>query len=154
MMPRTQLSVRGIRVEQGQGVHIFTFFLHGADITRIADVRRIHRDEKGLKGFQSDEVWAHVRAITEFLDNVLLLFSNAIILALSLEVGLTQAKGRKPSNISEEEEAGTLTISICPERRWSGLDLAWSVIQLVLQCIFRLIEHLLHFERDLAQGTP
>lgn len=26
MMPRTQLSVRGIRVEQGQGVHIFTFF--------------------------------------------------------------------------------------------------------------------------------
>ncbi|MCP1228586.1 DGQHR domain-containing protein DpdB [Acetobacter fabarum] len=123
MTARAHLSDRAIRAEQGQGTNIFTFFLHGADNIRIADISRIHRDEKRPKGFQRGEIRAHVSAITEFLDSGAVLFPNAIILVLSPGDGFTQARGRKPGNMSEVGEAGTLTIPHHPK----GRRAAWIV---------------------------
>jgi DGQHR domain-containing protein len=123
MNSRETLSVRAVRAEQGTGTNVFAFFLHGRDITRIADISRIRREEHELKGFQRKEIRAHVNAITEFLDSGPVLFPNAIILAMSPEVEFASARGRKPGNIVEVGDAGTLTIPIYPE----GRRAAWIV---------------------------
>lgn len=123
MMAKETLSVRAVRTEQGDGTPIFAFFIHGADITRIADIARLRRDEQELKGFQRGEIKAHVNSITEFLDSGKVLFPNAIILALSPEVEFASARGRKPGKICEVGDAGTLTIPIHP----TGQRAAWIV---------------------------
>ena len=64
VMAREALSVRAVRSEQGGGTAVFAFFLHGADIMRIADIARLHREEGGLKGFQRREIKAHVNWIS------------------------------------------------------------------------------------------
>jgi DGQHR domain-containing protein len=122
-MAREQLAVRAVRAEQANGTGVFAFFLHGSDITKIADITRIRRDDKELKGFQRGEIRAHVNAITEFLDSGPVLFPNAIILAMSPEVEFASARGRKPGNMCEVGDAGTLTIPIYPE----GRRAAWIV---------------------------
>lgn len=122
-MAKETLSVRAIKTEQGDGTPIFAFFIHGSDITRIADIARLRRDEQELKGFQRGEIKAHVNSITEFLDSGKVLFPNAIILALSPEVEFASARGRKPGRICEVGDAGTLTIPIHP----TGQRAAWIV---------------------------
>lgn len=122
-MAKETLSVRAVRTEQGAGTAIFAFFIHGADIVRIADISRLRREEQELKGFQRREIRAHVNSITEFLDSGNVLFPNAIILALSPEVEFASARGRKPGNICEVGDAGTLTIPIYP----TGHRAAWIV---------------------------
>lgn len=123
MTAREQLSVRAVRAEQGGGTAVFAFFLYGSDITRIADISRIRRDNQGLEGFQRREIRNHVKAITEFLDSGPVLFPNAIILAMSPEVEFASARGRKPGGLCEVGDAGTLTIPIYPE----GRRAAWIV---------------------------
>lgn len=122
-MAKQTLSVRAVRSEQGNGTPVFAFFAHGGDIMRIADIARLHREEEKLKGFQRREIKAHVNSIVEFLDSGNVLFPNAIILALSPEVDFASARGRKPGNICEVGDAGTLTIPIYP----SGRRAAWIV---------------------------
>ncbi|WP_119461071.1 DGQHR domain-containing protein DpdB [Rhodospirillaceae bacterium SYSU D60014] len=123
MTGREHLSVRAVRSEQASGTSVFAFFLYGADITRIADISRIRRDDQELKGFQRREIRDHVKAITEFLDSGPVLFPNAIILAMSPEVEFASARGRKPGKLCEVGDAGTLTIPIYPE----GRRAAWIV---------------------------
>jgi DGQHR domain-containing protein len=122
-MAKETLSVRAIKTEQGDGTPIFAFFIHGSDITRIADIARLRRDEQELKGFQRGEIKAHVNSIVQFLDSGKVLFPNAIILALSKDVEFASARGRKPGKICEVGDAGTLTIPIHP----IGQRAAWIV---------------------------
>lgn len=122
-MPREKLSIRAVRSEQGRGTAVYAFFIHGADIVRIADIARLRREETELKGFQRREIRAHVNAITEFLDSGSVLFPNAIILALSPEVEFASARGRRPGKISDVGDAGTLSIPILP----AGRRAAWIV---------------------------
>lgn len=123
MTSREELKIRAVRAEQAGGTGVFAFFLHGADIKRIADISRIRRDEHDLKGFQRREIREHVKEITAFLDSGPVLFPNAIILALSPEVVFTRSRGRTPDATSEVGETGTLTIPIYPE----GRRAAWIV---------------------------
>ena len=123
MTKREFLRVRAVRAEQGNGTAVFAFFLHGADINRIADISRIRRDEQELKGFQRREIKDHVKEITAFLDSGPVLFPNAIILALSPEIEFASARGRAPGNLCEVGDAGTLSIPIYPE----GHRAAWIV---------------------------
>src|SRR5688500_336524 len=112
MSRRESLVVRAIRASLGEGAEVYAFFLRGSDVTRVADISRISRDEAGLKGFQRKEIRTHVNSIVEFLDSGPVLFPNAIILALSPEVDFVSARGRKPDNLVEVAEAGTLTIPV------------------------------------------
>src|SRR3546814_4409541 len=86
MSRREYLSIKAIRAEQGEKTNVFAFFLEGSDIIRIADISRLRRDDKVLKGLQRGEIRAHVNSITEFLDSGPVLFPNEIILAFSPEV--------------------------------------------------------------------
>ena len=110
-----QIVIRAIRTQQGDNVDVFSFFMRGADILRIADISRIHRDEKDqLKGFQRKEIKKHVEGIVEYLDRGNVLFPNAIILALLPEVEFKQSRGPSP----EGAVSGNLTILIhAGERR-------------------------------------
>ncbi|TNC74354.1 DGQHR domain-containing protein DpdB [Rubellimicrobium roseum] len=118
-----QLVVRAVKAQQGEHVNVFAFFLYGSDITRIADISRITRDEGELKGFQRREIREHVNAIVEFLDSGPVLFPNAVILALSSEAEFRNARGSKPDGMTDVADVGTLSIPIRPE----GQRAAWIV---------------------------
>lgn len=118
------LVVRALKTQQGVGVDVYAFFLYGSDITRVADISRIGRDEADqLKGFQRKEIRGHVNAIVEFLDSGPNLFPNAIILALSPEIEFKNARGSRPEGMVDVADGGTLSIPIRPE----GRRTAWIV---------------------------
>ena len=118
------LTVRALCTQQGDGIDVYAFFVPGGDLLRIADISRVHRTEEGaLHGFQRKEIVSHVRAITEFLNQGLVLFPNAIILALAPTATFTKARGSKPSGDAKVSEAGTLRIPM-PN---SGPKAAWIV---------------------------
>ena len=118
------LIVRALKTQQGAGVDVYAFFLYGSDITWIADISRIGRDDADqLKGFQRKEIRGHVNAIVEFLDRGPNLFPNAIILALSPEIEFRNARGSRPEGMVDVADVGTLSIPIRPE----GRRTAWIV---------------------------
>ena len=119
-----EIIVRALRTTQGQGIDVFAFFLVGSDVTRVADITRVERDEGDeLKGFQRSEIKSHVKSIVEYLDSDKVIFPNAIILALGNEVEFRQSRGPIPENMVEVAQSGTLTIPVLPE----GRRVAWIV---------------------------
>lgn len=118
-----QIVVRALQSKQAGDVEVYSFFLHGSDLSRIADITRIGREGGDLKGFQRREIRNHVKSIVEFLDSGAILFPNAIILALSPEIEFKFARGSRPDGMVDVADAGTLTIPVRPE----GQRVAWIV---------------------------
>jgi DGQHR domain-containing protein len=119
------LVMNALLFKQGDA-KVFSFVMPGAQLTQIADLSRIKRDEKKhkLQGFQRAEIQKHVREITEYLDRGPALFPNAVILALSPEVTFTRKRGTKTANLNVGGvEAGTLSIPV----RAEGEKVAWVV---------------------------
>lgn len=117
------LAVRAVRTEQADKA-VYAFFVAGADLLKIAEISRVHRDsEGGLQGFQRKGIRSHVQAITEFLDQGPVLFPNAIILAISPRARFTQARGERPRGDVRSCEAGTLRIPLPVD----GPKAAWIV---------------------------
>jgi len=124
MATNRTLNVRALRTEQSNGIHVFAFFAPGHEITEIAEISRVHRDEdQKLEGFQRKEIKNHVKSIIEYLDQDNVLFPNAIILALSDEVTFREVRGKKPADLQAVSEAGTLSIPV----RKEGERVAWIV---------------------------
>lgn len=124
MTNENNIITKALKTQQGKNVDIFAFFLFGSDITRVADISRISRnDGESLRGFQRKEIRNHVNSIVEFLDSGSVLFPNAIILALSPEVEFKQSRGPAPSGMLDIAQSGTLSIPIRPE----GNRIAWIV---------------------------
>jgi DGQHR domain-containing protein len=117
------LRIRATRSQQGNGTDVFVFFLHGADIARIADINRLKRSKDELEGFQRPEIRKHVNEIVEFLDSGPVLFPNAIILAFSESVSFQKVRGKGQQNCADLSDAGTLSIPI----REDGDRVAWIV---------------------------
>lgn len=117
------IVVRALQTKQGDNIDVYSFFLHGSDLCRIADITRIGREGGDLKGFQRREIRNHVKSIVEFLDSGPILFPNAIILALSPEIDFKFARGSRPEGMVDAADAGTLTIPVRPE----GERVAWIV---------------------------
>ena len=117
------LAVRAVRTQQADKA-VYAFFVAGADLLKIAEISRVHRDAEGsLQGFQRKGIKSHVQAITEFLDRGHVLFPNAIILALSPKARFTQTRGEKPGGDVRSCEAGTLRIPLTTD----GPKAAWIV---------------------------
>lgn len=118
------LTVRALCTQQGRGIDVYAFFVPGGDLLRIAEISRVQRTEEGvLHGFQRKEIAAHVRSITDFLNQGPVLFPNAIILALAPTATFVRARGTKPSGDSRASDAGTLRIPMPT----SGPKAAWIV---------------------------
>lgn len=116
--------VKALHTQQGENLDVYSFFIHGSDITQIADISRVERDsDDNLKGFQRPEIRNHVKNIVEFLNKGPVVFPNAIILALSPEVKFTPSRGPKPTGLKDVAQSGTLTIPV----RSEGERVAWIV---------------------------
>lgn len=121
---KEEIIVRALRTTQGSGIDVFAFFLFGSDVTRVADISRVERDEGDqLKGFQRSEIKSHVKSIVDYLNSDKVLFPNAIILALGHEVEFRQSRGPIPKHMVEVAKSGNLTIPVLPE----GRRVAWIV---------------------------
>lgn len=113
-----EIVVRALRTRQGGNVDLYSFFIRGADIVRVADISRVERDESDLlKGFQRPEIRTHVRSIVEYLNQGNVLFPNAIILAMAPQVRFVASRGPKPSGDMEIAQSGTLSIPVYSEDR-------------------------------------
>lgn len=116
------LVVRALKTHQGN-VEVFAFFLFGPDITRVADISRMSREDGELRGFQRREVRAHVKSIADFLNRGPVLFPNAIILALSTDVEFKGSRGTRPTGMTTAADTGTLFLPV----RGEGQRTAWIV---------------------------
>ncbi len=117
------LAVRAVRTVQADKA-VYAFFIAGADLLKIAEISRVHRDAEGsLHGFQRKGIKSHVQAITDFLDQGPVLFPNSIILAISPRARFTAARGEKPGGDVRVAEAGTLRIPLPTD----GSRAAWIV---------------------------
>ncbi len=116
------LVVRAIHARQGDH-DIYSFFIRGPQLLKIAKISRIAPDEKGgLSGFQRKPVQDQVRAIAEYVSRGDVLFPNAIVLALSSNVKYVATRGPTPRGSNDTGEAGTLTIPAA-----QGTAAAWIV---------------------------
>lgn len=117
------LAVRAVRTRQADKP-VYAFFMAGADLLKIAEISRVHRDADGaLHGFQRKRIKNHVQAITDFLDQGPVLFPNAIILAIAPSAHFIQSRGERPEGDSRICEAGTLRIPMPQD----GTKCAWIV---------------------------
>jgi len=118
------LLVRALKTEQSEGINVFSFFMPGADIGRVADISRVEREkDDSLKGFQRKEIRNHVKSIIEYLNQGRVLFPNAVILAMSPDVRFTGSRGPAPTALVKGVQAGTISIPVRPE----GQRVAWIV---------------------------
>lgn len=122
-MKKDILQVRATRAIQGDGIPVYSFFLHGADIARIADISRLERENGKLKGFQRPQIKRHVREIVDFLDAGPSLFPNAIILALGPDVVFQLNGGRPRAGCSDLSQGGVLMLPVRSEHE----RVAWIV---------------------------
>jgi DGQHR domain-containing protein len=117
------ITVRALHARQGDR-DVFSFFMPGREITRIADIIRVSRDESdGLRGFQRKEIRNHVRSIVQYLNQMNVLFPNAITLAFSPEVRFVQSRGPTPPALATRSKSGLLTIPV----RAEGERVGWIV---------------------------
>ena len=127
MAPRKKkthnLVVRALRTRQGK-VDVYSFFLPGGQVTRVAGISRLERGENNaLRGFQRKEIQTHVRSIVQYLNQGSVLFPNAITLAVSSEVKFIKSRGPRPSELATLADAGLLKIPL----RESGPRVGWIV---------------------------
>lgn len=121
---KTEIVVRALHTQQGDGLDVYAFFIKGADIVRVADISRVERDDSDeLKGFQRPEIRSHVKGIVDYLNQGKVLFPNAIILAMSPGVRFAASRGTKPTGDEGIAQGGTLTIPVYQE----GKRVAWIV---------------------------
>lgn len=123
-MAKHEIVVRALHASQGEGQDLYSFFIRGEDIIKVADISRISRDDDDtLKGFQRPEIQHHVKGIVEYLNQGSVLFPNSIILAMAPDVRFTASRGTKPSGDEGLGQIGTLTIPVYEE----GERVAWIV---------------------------
>jgi DGQHR domain-containing protein len=117
------IFVRALRTRQGK-VDVYSFFLPGGDVTRIAGISRLERDkDDNLRGFQRKEIRTHVRSIVQYLNQGKVLFPNAITLAFSSDVKFKQSRGPTPDTLTDIAQAGLLRIPV----RETGPRVGWIV---------------------------
>jgi len=120
----SEIVLRALHTTQGEGMDVYSFFMKGSDIVKIADLSRIGRDDdETLKGFQRPEIRSHVKGIADYISKGDVLFPNAIILAMSPKVRFVASRGTKATGDEGLSQSGTLTIPIYRE----GQRVAWIV---------------------------
>jgi DGQHR domain-containing protein len=110
-MTFTVLKRRALRIEQHPTIPLYIFALAAEEVSQVADVARISRDEAGkLIGYQRPEKKQHVRQILEYLDSNEVLFPNGLILALPSSVRFKSSPG--PGSSDGLCTSGTLEIPL------------------------------------------
>jgi len=107
-----ELCLPAIEIKQGKKKKIYTFAIDGKQLTDIATISRIHRDEKGLiDGYQRPEVLNHVAEIRRYLESENPLLPNALVVAFDERVQFEQLP-MSCGDASEYAQVGTLKIPV------------------------------------------
>lgn len=102
---------RALRIEQNNHSPLYLFALAAEEVSLVADVARISRDEAGkLIGYQRPERRNHVKQILDYLNSGDVLFPNGLILALPETVRFRSSRG--PTTTDGLATAGTLEIPL------------------------------------------
>lgn len=110
------LERRALRIEQNPTIPLYLFTLAAEEVSAVADVARISRDEAGkLIGYQRPERRNHVKQILDYLNSGEVLFPNGLILALPDTVRFRSSRG--PATTDGLATAGTLEIPIPSDDR-------------------------------------
>lgn len=105
------LSRRALRIQQHPQHALYLLALTADELLQIADVSRVGRNDMGdLIGYQRDEVRAHVREISDYLNEEEVLFPNPIIIAITSVVHFRASRG--PGNSDGHSTSGHLEIPI------------------------------------------
>lgn len=105
------LRRRALRVIQDTEHPLYLFALTGDELTQIADISRVSRNEEGkLLGYQRPEVKRHIQNIKDYLESGDVVFPNSVILALSSDIVFKRTRGPKVGK--DFAEAGTLEIRL------------------------------------------
>lgn len=105
------LERRALRIEQNNHSPLYLFALAANEVSLVADVARISRDEAGkLIGYQRPERRNHVKQILDYLNSGDVLFPNGLILALPETVKFRSSRG--PTTTDGLSTAGTLEIPL------------------------------------------
>lgn len=103
------LERRALRIDQNTDTPLYLFALAAEEVSLIADVARIARDDAGkLIGYQRPERRNHVKQILDYIDSGSVLFPNGLILALPDSVHFRSSRG--PLTSDGLVTAGTLEI--------------------------------------------
>src|SRR6202012_3479821 len=105
------LERRALRIEQNPTIPLYLFTLAAEEVSAVADVARISRDDAGkLIGYQRPERRNHVKQILDYLNSGNVLFPNGLILALPETVRFRSSRG--PATTDGLATAGTLEIPL------------------------------------------
>jgi DGQHR domain-containing protein len=105
------LERRALRIKQNPTIPLYLFTLAAEEVSSVADVARISRDEAGkLIGYQRPERRNHVKQILDYLNAGDVLFPNGLILALPETVRFRSSRG--PATTDGLATAGTLEIPV------------------------------------------
>lgn len=106
-MNDSKICVRALRSFQGE-IPLYSFFLPGAMLLKVADICRLARSSEGIEGFQRGAIQKHINGIVEYLNGGDALFPNAILLALSARSVFTRSRGPSPKGLIDAGCAGVL----------------------------------------------
>jgi len=96
LVRKALLERRATKLAQNEMMPLYQFALTGAEISAVADISRLSRDDNGkLLGYQRPEVKKHVADITEYLDSDAPLFPHPLIIAFSSQVEFTNSRGTR-----------------------------------------------------------
>ena len=88
----TPVTVRAPRFRQGNN-DVYSLFIPGGKITRIADIIRSTRNDNGTsRAFQLNEIRRYVRSLVLYPNQLNVLLPNAITLALSPQVRFRESR--------------------------------------------------------------
>ena len=83
-----------ISPRQGKGPRVICFSATPQEVMKIARIERIGRDTKGrLNGFQRPQIAAHIREISDYLEQEDAMLPNAIVLAFAKGASATRDGG-------------------------------------------------------------
>jgi DGQHR domain-containing protein len=102
---------RAVRLEQNGVIPLYQFALTGAEISLVADISRLSRDDGGkLLGYQRPEVKKHVADIVDYLNSEAPLFPHPLIIAFSSRVKFVSSRGLHVND--GVSTAGTISIPL------------------------------------------
>jgi DGQHR domain-containing protein len=91
--PANTLTFPALRLDQGNGRHLYMFGVDGRLVSKFSEVSRVRRDEEAdMFGYQRPEVRSHIKEIKRYLESARPMVPNAIVIAFDSSVAFESAK--------------------------------------------------------------